>query len=168
MTRNLCCALSAVLVTAVMCGCAPVSADTQFFGKTVPPKGEVMRYVSGSEPESLDPDVSSGQPEGRLYMAIFEGLVEYAPKTAQPIPAIAESWEPNADNSEFTFHLRKNARFSNGDPIKAQDFVWSLRRALAPALASRLAYMAFSIRYAQAYNELNSFVRDLKTGQFEM
>ncbi len=168
MTRNLCWVLPAVLATALMCGCAPVSADTQFFGQTEPPKGEVMRYVSGSEPESLDPHVSSGQPEARLYMAIYEGLVEYAPKTAQPIPAIAESWEPNADNSEFTFHLRRNARFSNGDPIKAADFVWSMRRALAPELASRLAYMAFPIRYAQAYNELNSFVRDVKTGQFEM
>jgi oligopeptide transport system substrate-binding protein len=168
MRRKLECLLTAVLVLTLVCGCTPISADTQFFGRTEPPEGQVMRYISGSEPESLDPHVSSGQPEARLYLALYEGLMEYEPKTAQPIPAIAESWEANGDNSEFTFHLRKNARFSNGDPIKAQDFIYSLRRALAPALASRTAYMAYPIRYAQAYNELGLFVRDKKTGEFEM
>jgi oligopeptide transport system substrate-binding protein len=168
MKRNLRLALAAILVTVLVCGCAPVSADTQFFGKTVPPEGQVMRYVSGSEPESMDPQISTGQPEARLFMALYEGLVEYAPKTAQPIPAIAESWESNEDLSEFTFHLRKNARFSNGDPIKAQDFVWSLRRGLDPALAARPAYMAFPIRYAQGYNEVGFFIRDVKTGDFEL
>src|SRR5436190_9724247 len=168
MTRILRTRLAALLLTALLCGCAPTVANTQFFGRTVPPEGQVMRYISGSEPESVDAHISSGQPEARLYMALYEGLVEMAPKTGQAIPAIAERWEANEDNSEFTFHLRNNARFSNGDPIKAQDFVWSLRRMLAPALAARSAYMAFPVRYAQAYNELGSFVRDMKTGDFEM
>lgn len=168
MTRILRSVLATAFAAALLCGCTPIAADTQFFGKTVPPEGQVMRYISGSEPESMDPHTSSGQPEARLYMALYEGLVEMAPKTAQPIPAIAESWEANEDNSEFTFHMRKNARFSNGDPIKAQDFVWSLRRALSPALAARSAYMSFPVRYAQAYNEHGSFVRDMKTGEFEM
>jgi oligopeptide transport system substrate-binding protein len=161
-------ALAIVLGAAVLCGCSPTSADTQFFGKTVPPEGQVLRYISGSEPESLDPQMSSGQPEARISIALFEGLVEFNPKNAQPIPSIAESWESNEDSSEFIFHLRKTARFSNGDPIRAQDFVWSLRRGLAPALAARSAYMAHPVRYAQAYNEMMSFVRDLKTAEFEM
>ena len=111
-----------------------------------------MRYISGSEPESLDPQVSSGQPEARLHIGLFDGLTEYHPETAQPIPALAERWEPNADNSEFTFHLR-DAKWSNGDPITAHDFVYSLRRGLAPEFAARTAYLAYYIKGAQAYNE---------------
>jgi len=97
--------------------------------------------------------VSTGQPEARIYMALYEGLTEYHPVTGEAMPAIAERWEPNGDNSEFTFYLRHNARFSNGDPITAQDFVYTLRRGLAPASAARAAYLAYYIKGAQAYNE---------------
>ena len=86
------------------------------------------------------------------YIGLFDGLTEYHPETAQPIPALAERWEPNADNSEFTFHLR-DAKWSNGDPITAHDFVYSLRRGLAPEFAARTAYLAYYIKGAQAYNE---------------
>ena len=105
---------------------------SEYFGKAEPPAGQELRYISGSEPESLDPQVSTGQPEARIYLALYEGLTEYHPVTGEAMPAIAERWEPNGDNSEFTFHLRHNARFSNGDPITAKDFVYTLRRGLRP------------------------------------
>lgn len=146
--------------------CSVQTGDAEFFGAVTPPAGQVMRYVSGSEPESLDPQMSTGQPEARLYMALYEGLTEYHPVTSEPIPAIAERWEANADSSEFIFYLRKDARWSNGEPITAQDFVYSFRRGLAPELASRSAYMAYYIKYAQAYNEGGVFVRDPRTGNF--
>jgi oligopeptide transport system substrate-binding protein len=163
-TRLLC----AITLPLTLSACTLTSADSPFFGTTNPPKDDVLRYVTGPEPESLDPHIGSGQPEARIYIALYQGLVEYHPKTMLPIPAIAESWDTNKDSSVFTFHLRKNARFSNGDPITAHDFVWSLRRALAPELASRLSYMAYPVRYAQGFNEGSSFVRDLATGEFEM
>src|SRR5262245_65435312 len=75
--------------------CSESSADTGFFGKTDPPKENILRYVSGAEPESLDPQISTGQPEARIYMSLYDGLAEYDPKTTAPIPAIAESWEVN-------------------------------------------------------------------------
>jgi oligopeptide transport system substrate-binding protein len=81
--------------------------------------------------------------------------------TALPIPAIAERWEPNSDNTEFTFHLRHNARWSNGDPITAHDFVYSLRRGLSPTLAARSAYLAYYIQGAQAYNESKGRAEDV-------
>ncbi len=137
---------------ALAAACTTQAENSPYFGKTVPPEGQHMRYISGSEPESLDPQVSSGQPEARLYIGLFDGLTEYHPETAQPIPALAERWEPNADNSEFTFHLR-DAKWSNGDPITAHDFVYSLRRGLAPEFAARTAYLAYYIKGAQAYNE---------------
>lgn len=146
--------------------CNVAVGDEAFFGATTPPKRNILRYVTGDEPESLDPPVSSGQPEARIYMALYDGLVEYHPKTLQPMPALAERWDVNNDSSEFVFHLRKNGRWSNGDPINAHDFVYSFRRALSPELASRNAYLAYYIKYAQPYNEGAVFVRDPSTGQF--
>ena len=147
--------------------CSPASGSGLYFGKTVPPDGQQLRYISGSEPESLDPAVSSSQVDARIILGLFEGLTEYDPKTAQPIPALAESWEPNADNSAFTFHLRE-ARWSDGEPITADDFVYSIRRGLTPALAARTAYMGYDIAYAQAFNEGGVFARDPSTGAFVM
>src|SRR5712691_5153273 len=147
-------------------GCAVSAKNQVFFGKTDPPRENVLHYVSGSEPESLDPQISTGQPEARIYMALFEGLAEYDPKTTVPIPALAERWEENKDSSEFVFHLRHSGRFSNGDPITARDFVYSLRRGLSPELASRSAELAYYIKYAKAYNEGDVFVMDPDSGKF--
>ncbi len=156
--------LAAFAIAAISCKVA--STGEPFFGKTVPPERNIFRYVTGDEPESLDPAISNGQPEARIYMALYDGLVEYHPKTMGPDPALAERWEPNNDSSEFKFYLRKNGRWSNGDPITAQDFVYSFRRALAKETASRNAYLAYYIKYAQAFNEGSVFVRDPQTGQF--
>jgi len=146
-------AVAACLLATLGCSSTTRADSSPYFGKAEPPEGQTLRYISGSEPESLDPQVSTGQPEARIYLALFEGLTEYHPVTGQVIPAIAERWEPNADNTEFIFHLRQNARWSNGDPITARDFVYSLRRGLSPALAARSAYLAYYIKGAQAYNE---------------
>ena len=154
------------LLAFVAIACTASAKNETFFGKTTPPSRNILRYVTGDEPESIDPPVSSGQPEARIYMALYEGLVEYNPKTLEPIPAIAERWDANNDSSEFTFYLRKNARWSNGEGITADDFIYSFRRAVSPELASRNAYLAYYIKYAQAYNEGAVFVRDANTNQF--
>ncbi len=70
---------------------------------------------------------------------------------------MAESWDINGDNTEFTFHLRHDLRWSDGTPITANDFVYSFRRALSPELAARNAYIAYYVQYAQAYNEGDVF-----------
>lgn len=161
--------VSACLLLAALSAvsCSTGSADSRYFGKVAPPAGQEMRYISGSEPESLDPVVSSSQVDARIMMALFDGLTEYDPKTGQPIPALAESWDANEDNSAFTFHLRP-ANWSDGTPITADDFVYSIRRGLSPAMASRVAYMAYDISNAQAYNEGAVFARDKATGAFVM
>ena len=163
--RALC--VLALVVALASAACTAGSADSAYFGKVTPPAGQEMRYISGSEPESLDPSLSSSQPDARIMLALFDGLTEYDPKTAQPIPALATAWEPNDDNSGFIFHLR-DAAWSDGAPLTADDFVYSLRRGLAPALASRTAYMAYDISNAQAYNEGAVFARDDATGTFVM
>ena len=158
--------LSVAILACASFSCGVTSKNEVFFGRTVPPERNILRYVTGDEPETLDPPVSTGQPEARIYMALYEGLVEYHPKTLLPVPALAERWDVNNDSSEFTFHLRQNGRWSNGDPIDANDFVYSFRRALSPELASRNAYLGAYIKYAEAYTAKAVFVKDPKTGKF--
>ena len=146
--------------------CTVASSSEEFFGKPAPPSRNIFRYVNGDEPETLDPAISNGQPEARLYMALYEGLVEYNPKTLEPEPALAERWHINNDSSEFTFHLRTTGRWSNGDPIDANDFVYSFRRALDKTTASRNAYLGSYLKYAEDFNQGRVFVRDRQTGQF--
>jgi oligopeptide transport system substrate-binding protein len=157
------------LILACVCAgisCRVVATPGDFYGSTTPPKQNILRYVNGDEPESLDPPVSTGQPEARIYMALFEGLVEYNPKSLNAVPGVAETWEVNNDSSEFVFHLRHNARWSNGEPITAPDFVYSLRRGLSPEMASKNSYLAYYITYAEAYNQRRVFARDRNTKQF--
>ncbi|HEY8187810.1 MAG TPA: peptide ABC transporter substrate-binding protein [Pyrinomonadaceae bacterium] len=146
--------------------CRVVESSGEFYGSTTPPQRNILRYVTGDEPESLDPQGTTGQPEGRIFMALYEGLVEYHPKTMEPIPAIAETWQVNNDSSEFVFHLRRNARWSNGDGITANDFVYSFRRGVAPETASRNANLANYIKYAAAFNSGAVFVKDPLTNRF--
>src|SRR2546423_4802649 len=144
----------------VIAGCTASANNATFFGKSDPPRENALRYVSGSEPESIDPQIPVGQNEQRICLALYEGLAEYDPKTSEAVPALAESWDVNKDWSEVTFHLRHNGRFSNGDPITARDFVYTIRRGLTPEVGSRNASMAYPIRYAQAFNAGGFFVFD--------
>ena len=158
--------LICLLLTAMFSSCAVSGENEPYFGKTVPPSKDVLRYVSGPEPESLDPQVGTGQVEQRIYLALYEGLVEYDPQTLEPIPAIAERWETNADSTEYTFYLRKNAKWSNGEPITARDFVYTMRRGLDPAFASRGAAQAYYIKNAKAYNDGSVFVQNPNNSEF--
>lgn len=156
--------LTLIVLCSFSAGCL-TSASGRYFGETTPPKDNILRYVSGGEIESLDPPVTNSQPDARIMFALYEGLVEIHPKTLEPIPGIAESWETSPDGTQYLFHLRKNAKFSNGDPITAKDFVYSFRRGFSPALASRNAYLGYYIKYSEAYNSDRSFVKD-KSGNF--
>lgn len=147
----------------IAAGCAASARNNSFFGQTNPPRENILRYVSGSEPESIDPQIPNNQSEARICLALYEGLAEYDPKTSQPVPALAERWDINQDWSEVIFHLRHDGRFSNGDPITARDFVYTIRRGLTPEVGSRSASLAYPIKYAQAFNEHGLFVYDATT-----
>ncbi len=152
-----------VVLSVFFVGCA-TQANSKYWGQIDVPQDNVMRYITGSEPESLDPQFVTGQPEARILIGLYDRLVEYHPKTMQPIPSMATHWEVNKDLLNYTFYLRKDGKFSNGDPIKAEDFAWSFRRALSPELASRYAFLGYEIKYAEAYNSGKSFVK--KDGKF--
>ncbi|MEZ5308106.1 MAG: peptide ABC transporter substrate-binding protein [Pyrinomonadaceae bacterium] len=150
-------------VGVVSIGCSN-AGNSKYWGKIDVPKEDNLRYITGSEPESLDPQFVTGQPEARILIGLFDRLVEYHPKTMQPIPSLASSWETTPDGLVYTFHLRKDGKFSNGDPIKAKDFVWSFKRGLSPELASRYAFLGYDMKYGEEYNSGKSFVK--KNGKF--
>ena len=153
------------LLSAIFCANCATSANSRYFGETAPPRQNVLRYISGSEPKSLDPQITTGQPEARIHLSMFEGLVEYDPKTQNPIPALAESWEIAPTGDEYIFHLRKNAKWSDGKPITANDFVYTMRRGFAPETASSSAELGYFIKYAADYNGNAVFARG-KNGDF--
>lgn len=109
-------------------------------------------FLNGAEPESLDPALITGQPEGRIVYALFEGLTHFN-AAGEAVPGVAERWEISPDGRVYTFYLRPDARWSNGDPVTAEDFVGSWRRVLLPETGADYASQLYYIRNAKEFNE---------------
>ena len=112
----------------------------------------ILYRGSGTEPESLDPHVIRGVTEWIIASAIYEGLVVQSPDNDRPAPGVASSWETSPDGLVYTFHLRPEARWSDGTPLNAEDFAYSMRRMLLPAMGSAHAEdTLLFIRNARAF-----------------
>ncbi|MEO6598385.1 MAG: peptide ABC transporter substrate-binding protein [Polyangiaceae bacterium] len=111
-----------------------------------------FRFANETEPKTLDPQMMTGQPEGRIAREIFEGLARLDPRSLEPVPGVAESWDITPDGKTYTFHLRANALWSDGHPVTAQDFTYAWRRLQDPSLGSEYAYIMHMVRYAEALN----------------
>jgi len=111
----------------------------------------ILHFGNGTEPQGLDPHVVTGIPESHIVGALFEGLAVKNPYTLESEPGVAQRWDVSADGLTITFHLNPAARWSNGDPMTAQDYVWSWQRALSPAMGNQNAYMLYSIENAEAF-----------------
>ena len=111
-----------------------------------------LTIINGAEPESLDPAIITGQPELRAVQGLFEGLTRLDPKTARPIPGLAERWEISPDGLVYLFHLRTNLVWSTGEPIRSDDLVYSWIRALNPATGSDYAGQLFYLKNAEDFN----------------
>lgn len=122
---------------------APVAAAT---------RSQTLLLGNGAEPADLDPQVVTAYTDQNILLALFEGLTAIDEQTSQPVPAAALSWEPSADGLTWTFHLRDGLRWSNGEPLTADDFVQSWRRMLLPEFAAEYAYLLYPIRNAEAFN----------------
>jgi len=109
-----------------------------------------------SEPKGLDPHIVSGVLESNIIGSLFEGLVVQHPsKEGVALPGVAEKWYPtNSDRpDEWIFELRKDAKWSDGEPLTAEDFLFAFRRILTPELASDYAFMLFYIRDAEPFHK---------------
>lgn len=101
---------------------------------------QVLHRGLGAEPETLDVQLSTGVSEAYIATDMFEGLVTYGPK-AETVPGVAERWSISADGTVYTFYLRANAKWSNGDPVTAHDFVYSFQRLANPATAAEYSWI---------------------------
>jgi oligopeptide transport system substrate-binding protein len=138
--------LAALLALTAGCGRkepAPVAAAT--------PK--ILLFGNGTEPQDIDPQIVTGVPENKLINAFFEGLVSYGPNGSDTVGGVAERWDISRDGLVYTFHLRANAKWSNGDPVTAQDFLRSYQRILTPALAAEYAYKFAAVVGAEEYQQ---------------
>ena len=102
--------------------------------------------------QDLDPHIVNGVSSFNVLSALLEGLVAEDPHDLHPVPGVAETWEISPDEKVYTFHLRRNARWSNGEPVLAGDFIDSYHRILSPALGSDVAYMLYPVANAEAFN----------------
>lgn len=121
---------SALTFSLMLTGCFLDAKVEPYYGRVVPRQTQEFHWSNGGLPQTFDPAFAAAPPDTDLVRAIFEGLTEYDPKTLTPVPAVATRWEPSNGGREWTFYLREDARWSNGEPVTAADFVRSWHRIL--------------------------------------
>lgn len=114
---------------------------------------QVLHFGNGSEPQGLDPHIVTGVPEHHLLTSLCEGLVITNPKGGPNLPGVAKNWTISDDGLVYTFYLHENAKWSNGDDVTADDFVWSWQRILTPSLGSQYPDMLYYVKGAQEFHQ---------------
>lgn len=109
-------------------GCFGDETPATYYGKVVVPRAQEFRWSDGGIPQTFDPAFAAAPPDTDAVRALFEGLTDYDPKTLQPVPGVATRWESTSDSRIWTFYLREDARWSNGERVTAGDFVRSWER----------------------------------------
>ena len=113
----------------------------------------VLHVGNGTEPQDLDPHITTGLLESRIISTLFEGLTALNDETLEVVPAAAERWEWDENTNTYRFFLRPQAKWSDGSPVTAADFVYSWQRILSPRLANTYAYMLFPVKNAQQFHQ---------------
>ena len=147
----------ALLLSTLLCsGCDLGPSNIESAGRE-----QILHLGNGTEPKDLDPHTVTGVPEHNIISALLEGLISENPRTLQVEPGLAASWHITDGGKTYTFKIRDNARWSNGDAVTAADFVWSWQRLLSPALASEYSYQLFPLKNAREFNrgEIDDFAR---------
>jgi oligopeptide transport system substrate-binding protein len=133
-------ALAAVATAALMGAVTTASAEV------------VYNRGNNDDPETLDAQKTSTVQEAHILRDLLEGLVAYNAK-GEPIPAQAQKWEVSDDGKTYRFTLRDGIKWSNGDPVKASDFVFSYRRIMDPATGAKYANILYPILNAEKINK---------------
>jgi oligopeptide transport system substrate-binding protein len=113
---------------------------------------QVFRINNMVEPESLDPGVVTGVPEHRILSNLFEGLTTTDPKDLSPRPGMATSWTISKDGLVYAFTLR-DAKWTDGNPVTASDFVFAWERVLSPKSGAKYAQHLFHLKNGEEYNK---------------
>jgi oligopeptide transport system substrate-binding protein len=115
-------------------------------------KNKILLITVGSEPRTLDPQEAQGVTEHHIIMAVIEGLV--APSIddqSKVVPGMADRWQHNEDYSVWTFHIGEDRKWSNGDPVTAEDFVFSYKRMLTASFGAQYSDNLFILKGAEDY-----------------
>jgi oligopeptide transport system substrate-binding protein len=112
---------------------------------------QVLTIAWGAEPPSLDPGLATDVTSSNILLNIMDPLVTLG-GDLEPVPGLAESWDVSEDGKTVTFHLRSDGKWTNGDPVTAEDFEWSWKRTISPDLAADYAYQFYGIVGAADYN----------------
>ncbi len=115
------------------------------------PANTILNRDSGTDPATLDQHHTTTVNEGALLSDLYEGLVAFDGQ-GKVISGVAKSWEISPDGLIYTFHFRDNAKWSNGDPVTASDFVYSFRRIMNPKTAAGYASVLYPIKNAPQVN----------------
>src|SRR3954463_12461182 len=98
--------------TCIPAGCARRETNVQAGNRA-----QILHQGNTAEPNTLDPQTIQTNADFNLVMALGEGLAAHDPHDLHPVPGVAESWDTSADGLTWTFHLRRDAKWSNGDPV---------------------------------------------------
>jgi oligopeptide transport system substrate-binding protein len=146
-------AVAVALSLTVASGCFESEQGELYYGRVRVPRAQEFRWSDGGVPQVFDPALAAAPPDTDAVRALFEGLTDYDPQTLAPVAGVATRWESSADQRVWTFHLRPDARWSNGAPVTAQDFVRSWRRTLR--LGDRAPHASLLANIVGAARELN-------------
>jgi len=115
-------------------------------------RNKILLISEGAEPSTLDPHAGQGLPEYHIILSLIEGLVGCHPTDqSKEVPGMADRWVHNDDYSVWTFHIGEDRKWSNGDPVTAQDFIFSYKRILTPAFGSQYVDRLFVMKGAEDY-----------------
>jgi oligopeptide transport system substrate-binding protein len=149
--------LSLAIILTVFSGC---NKKEEIPTTTVPTIEQSLVYNMTSEPDSIDPCKSTSTTAGEIELQIFEGLTRIKDNNA-PGPGVAEKWDISTDGLKYTFHLRKDAKWSDGQIVTAKDFDYAWKRVLDPAMASEYANQLFYVKNAKEYYEGKAKIEDI-------
>jgi oligopeptide transport system substrate-binding protein len=147
--------LTAAVVSAAGCGGSSGGGSAGQSGSSAATGAkaadQVLTIAWGAEPPSLDPGLATDVTSSNILLNIMDPLVTLG-GDLEPVPGLAESWDVSEDGKTVTFHLRSDGKWTNGDPVTAEDFEWSWKRTISPDLAADYAYQFYGIVGAADYN----------------
>tara|TARA_B100000963_G_scaffold304734_1_gene278676 strand:- start:5660 stop:7252 length:1593 start_codon:yes stop_codon:yes gene_type:complete len=113
----------------------------------------ILLLGNGTEPSGIDPHLVTGVPEHKILLALLEGLVVFNPKNNGVLPGVAEDWSVSDDGLSYTFIFNTDAKWTNGDSVKPEDFAYSWERILSPDLGAQYADMLYVIKNAEKFHK---------------
>ncbi|WP_191557035.1 peptide ABC transporter substrate-binding protein [Metabacillus idriensis] len=152
--------LTALLVF-VLAACTANESAGKDTGKDEKEKEKILHLNNGAEPTSFDPVIGFDAVSWNALNNLMEGLTRLG-KDHEPEAATAEKWDVSKDGKTYTFHIRENAKWSNGDDLTADDFVFAWKRLLDPETGSGAAFLGYFIEGGEAYNSGTGSADDVK------